>query len=93
MSQAIEVTKKAVESGYWPLYRFNPELALKGKEPLKIDYKKADFDTLPDFFNFQSRFSSLENVLDSQEEATHLLEKSADEAIEKAQTYKHLSGK
>ncbi|WP_326716687.1 pyruvate:ferredoxin (flavodoxin) oxidoreductase [Vagococcus jeotgali] len=93
MSEAIEVTKKAVESGYWPLYRFNPELALKGKEPLKIDYKKADFDTLPDFFNFQSRFSSLENVLDSQEEATHLLEKSADEAIEKAQTYKHLSGK
>ena len=92
MSQAVEVTKEAVESGYWPLYRFDPRLSEKGKEPLRMDYKKADFEKLPDFFKHQTRFSSLENVLDS-EEVSRLLEKSADEAIEKAQTYKELSGK
>ena len=92
MSKAIDSTKAAVESGYWPLYRFNPELALKGKEPLKIDYKKSDFDKLPDFFNQQTRFSALDQVLD-EEAMDSLLEKSADIIIEKAQAYKELSGK
>ena len=92
MSQAVQVTKEAVESGYWPLYRYDPRLIEKNKEPLRIDYKKSDFDRLPDFFEQQTRFSALENVIES-EEAHHLLEKSADEVIEKAQTYKELSGK
>ncbi len=92
MSQAVEVTKEAVESGYWPLYRFDPRLSEKGKEPLRIDYKKSDFEKLPDFFKHQTRFSALENVLEA-EEVTSLLSKSADEVIEKAQTYKELSGK
>ncbi|MCI0130281.1 pyruvate:ferredoxin (flavodoxin) oxidoreductase [Vagococcus sp. CY53-2] len=93
MSHAVEVTKRAVESGYWPLYRYNPELVDKGKEPLKIDYKKANFDNLTEFFNYQTRFSALENVLEDEAEVATLLEKSADDAIEKAQTYKKLSGK
>lgn len=92
MSQAVQVTKEAVESGYWPLYRFDPRLTEKGKEPLRMDYKKSDFDKLPEFFKNQTRFSALENVLE-EEEASSLLEKSADEIIEKAQTYKELSGK
>jgi pyruvate-ferredoxin/flavodoxin oxidoreductase len=92
MSQAVQVTKEAVESGYWPLYRFDPRLTEKGKEPLRMDYKKSDFDKLPEFFKNQTRFSALENVL-AEEEASSLLEKSADEIIEKAQTYKELSGK
>ena len=29
----------AVESGHWPLYRFNPNLAAEGKNPLKLDSK------------------------------------------------------
>jgi pyruvate-ferredoxin/flavodoxin oxidoreductase len=57
-----------------------------------MDYKKSDFDKLPEFFKNQTRFSALENVL-AEEEASSLLEKSADEIIEKAQTYKELSGK
>ncbi|MGX7024374.1 pyruvate:ferredoxin (flavodoxin) oxidoreductase [Vagococcus hydrophili] len=92
MSQAVEVTKEAVESGYWPLYRFDPRLVEKGKEPLRMDYKKSDFEKLPDFFKHQTRFSALQNVIEV-EEATSLLGKSADEIIEKAQTYKELSGK
>lgn len=93
MSQAVQITKEAVESGYWPLYRFDPRLAEKGKESMRVDYKKSDFERLPDFFKQQTRFSALENVLNSSEEVSSLLEKSADEAIEKAQTYKELSGK
>ncbi|NLE00012.1 MAG: pyruvate:ferredoxin (flavodoxin) oxidoreductase, partial [Fibrobacter sp.] len=31
--------KRAVESGHWPLYRYNPDLALKGQNPLLLDSK------------------------------------------------------
>ncbi|MEG0284528.1 MAG: pyruvate:ferredoxin (flavodoxin) oxidoreductase [Vagococcus sp.] len=92
MSQAVQVTKEAVESGYWPLYRYDPRLIEKNKEPLRMDYKKSDFDRLPEFFKNQTRFSALENIMEA-EQASGLLEKSADEAIEKAQMYKQLSGK
>ncbi|NIA17400.1 MAG: pyruvate:ferredoxin (flavodoxin) oxidoreductase, partial [Planctomycetes bacterium] len=36
---------QAVASGYWPLYRFNPELKSQGKNPLQLDSKAptADF--------------------------------------------------
>ncbi|MDO8743706.1 MAG: pyruvate:ferredoxin (flavodoxin) oxidoreductase [Candidatus Brocadiaceae bacterium] len=39
MSKGIEEQKKAVACGYWPLYRYNPELEAQGKAPLIIDSK------------------------------------------------------
>ncbi|MGR3292717.1 MAG: pyruvate:ferredoxin (flavodoxin) oxidoreductase, partial [Candidatus Scalindua sp.] len=40
MSKGIEAMKKAVTSGYWPLYRYNPELEKQGKNPLVINSKE-----------------------------------------------------
>ena len=34
MSKGLEQQKLAVQSGYWPLYRYNPELHAEGKNPL-----------------------------------------------------------
>jgi len=39
MTTALGQQKKAVESGHWPLYRFNPDLIEQGKNPLTIDSK------------------------------------------------------
>ena len=39
MSTGIEQQKNAVASGYWPLYRYNPQLEAEGKNPLVIDSK------------------------------------------------------
>ncbi|MFQ5685186.1 MAG: pyruvate:ferredoxin (flavodoxin) oxidoreductase [Candidatus Scalindua sp.] len=39
MSKGIEAMKKAVTSGYWPLYRYNPDLEAQGKNPLTINSK------------------------------------------------------
>ena len=39
MSKGIEQQKNAVASGYWPLYRYNPQLEAQGKNPLVIDSK------------------------------------------------------
>ena len=37
MTKALENQKAAVDSGYWQLFRYNPELKLEGKNPFKLD--------------------------------------------------------
>ncbi len=44
MTTGLVEQKRAVESGHWPLYRYNPELATEGKNPLLLDSKDP---TLP----------------------------------------------
>jgi pyruvate-ferredoxin/flavodoxin oxidoreductase len=39
MRKGLDQQRLAVQSGYWPLYRFNPALAEQGKNPLLIDSK------------------------------------------------------
>jgi len=39
MTSGVDENKKAVASGYWPLYRYNPALAADGKNPLQLDSK------------------------------------------------------
>jgi pyruvate-ferredoxin/flavodoxin oxidoreductase len=50
--------KKAVDSGHWPLYRFNPELEIAGKNPLILDSKDP---TLPlaDYVYGENRYQIL----------------------------------
>ena len=42
--QGLEQQKLAVQSGYWPLFRYNPALVEEGKNPLQLDSKPP---TLP----------------------------------------------
>jgi len=37
MVHGMDQQKAAVQSGYWPLFRYNPELAAEGKNPLQLD--------------------------------------------------------
>jgi pyruvate-ferredoxin/flavodoxin oxidoreductase len=39
MTTGLRNQKEAVISGHFPLYRYNPELSLEGKNPLKLDSK------------------------------------------------------
>jgi pyruvate-ferredoxin/flavodoxin oxidoreductase len=41
MAKGLEQQKLAVQSGYWPLYRYNPALVAQGQNPLLIDSKEA----------------------------------------------------
>lgn len=61
MSQTIQESKEAVESGYWQLYRYDPRLAAKGKDPMRIDYKKSDLAKCQISLKKQTRFSALRN--------------------------------
>jgi pyruvate-ferredoxin/flavodoxin oxidoreductase len=40
MKYGLSQQKLAVETGYWPLFRFNPSLAQKGENPFQLDSKK-----------------------------------------------------
>jgi pyruvate-ferredoxin/flavodoxin oxidoreductase len=39
LSKGLEQQKLAVQSGIWPLYRYNPDLAKRGENPLSLDSK------------------------------------------------------
>ena len=58
MGKSMEEGKLAVESGYWPLYRFNPELAAEGKPALIIDSKAPD-GTIQSFLDGENRYAQL----------------------------------
>ncbi|WP_027184542.1 pyruvate:ferredoxin (flavodoxin) oxidoreductase [Desulfovibrio inopinatus] len=54
-------TKLAVESGYWPLFRYNPLLALEGKNPFTLD-SKAPNGSLQEFLAGENRYGLLEKI-------------------------------
>ncbi len=83
MSKTQEEMKKAVDSGYWDLFRYNPkndELIIDSNDPT-ISYEE--------FIMGESRFSSLAKV--NPEKAKELFEKSKKEAIDRMNLLKKLS--
>ena len=58
MNKAQDEMKHAVNSGYWNLIRFNPDLAKEGKNPLIIDSKPAT-ESYRDFIMGEVRYNSL----------------------------------
>jgi pyruvate-ferredoxin/flavodoxin oxidoreductase len=59
MGKSQEEEKLAVDSGYWPLYRYNPLLEQKGKNPFILESKDPD-GTIQKFLSGETRFASLE---------------------------------
>jgi pyruvate-ferredoxin/flavodoxin oxidoreductase len=51
--------KFAVESGYWHLYRYNPQLEAEGKNPFTLDSKEPDWTKFQSFINSEVRYTSL----------------------------------
>jgi pyruvate-ferredoxin/flavodoxin oxidoreductase len=58
MSLGLEEQKKAVNSGHWPLFRFNPNLIPEGKNPLQLD-SKAPSIAFEEYAGGENRFRSL----------------------------------
>ncbi|MDL2269116.1 pyruvate:ferredoxin (flavodoxin) oxidoreductase [Desulfosarcina sp. OttesenSCG-928-A07] len=61
MGKSQEETDLAVKSGYWPLYRYNPELADEGKNPFILDSKAPD-GSLQTFIAGEVRYASLQKL-------------------------------
>ena len=61
MSCTQDEMKKAVECGYWHLYRYDPRRIAEGKNPFQLDSPAPDTDKLMDFLMGENRFASLKN--------------------------------
>jgi pyruvate-ferredoxin/flavodoxin oxidoreductase len=80
--------KLAVESGYWPLYRYNPELVKEGKNPFIFESKTPD-GTLQEFLGGETRFAALEKSFP--EESKRLRAKIEVEVEDKYAMYKMMA--
>ncbi len=65
-SQAEEA--KAVECGYWHLWRYNPELAEQGKNPFSLDSKEPDWSKFHDFLLGEVRYLSVKKAYPNEAE-------------------------
>ena len=57
----MEQQQKAVKSGLWPIFRFNPMLAIEGKNPMILDYKEPSID-VKEFMYGETRFNMVEKM-------------------------------
>jgi len=79
--------KKAVEAGYWGMYRYNPTLLEQGKNPFSLDSKEPTA-SFREFLMGEVRYSSLQKQFPEQADA--LFDKTEKDAKERLQTYKRL---
>ena len=61
MSCSQNEMKKAVECGYWQLYRYDPRRIAEGKNPFQLDSPEPDTSKLMDYLMGENRFASLKN--------------------------------
>ncbi len=88
MSSAMEESKKAVEAGYWYLYRYDPRLKDAGKNPFQLDSKAPSMD-YREFLMGEVRYASLLRTFP--EEGEELLKKAEVGAKEKYASYKAMA--
>lgn len=89
MGKTQEESKRAVEAGYWHLYRYNPALEEEGKNPFQLDSKEPNWDKFTDFLKGEVRYTSLYKAFPAEAETL------TKEAIKNAQwrynSYKRLA--
>ncbi len=90
MRQGLDQQKKAVQSGYWPLYRYNPDLAHRGQNPMVLD-SKAPSLPLADYMYNETRFRLLTQTKPA--EAERLLALAQSDVAERWKTYERLAAK
>ena len=88
MTKSQEEEKKAVECGYWQLYRYNPELAEQGKNPFTLDSKEPTGD-YKSFLLGETRYSSLMKA--RPEIAEELFKKTEEDSKTRIANYKRLA--
>ncbi|MGD9901176.1 MAG: pyruvate:ferredoxin (flavodoxin) oxidoreductase [Spirochaetales bacterium] len=89
MSNAQKHMKNAVDSGYWNLYRYNPNLELEGQNPFTFDSKRSTSENYKEFLKTENRYNQL--LQKDPKSAEELFNKAQKEANEKIEEYKTLA--
>ena len=89
MSTAQQQMKKAVQCGYWHLYRFDPRRKEAGENPFILDSKEPDLSLFRDFIMGEVRYNSL--LKQNPEHAEALFEKTEQDARDRLESYLQLA--
>ncbi len=81
--------KLATECGYFPTFRFNPDLALEGKNPFTMDSKEPDWSKYNDFLMNEGRYNQLAKI--NPEKAQELLETNLADAKKRYAKYEAMA--
>jgi pyruvate-ferredoxin/flavodoxin oxidoreductase len=81
-----EQQKLAVQSAYWPLFRYNPRLGLEGKNPFQLDSRPPALPLEKYIYN-ETRYTML--VKSNPEAAKKLLEEAQHDVAERWKLYEH----
>ena len=88
MGMAQAEIRKAVDCGYWPLYRYNPSNVEAGKNPMTIDSKEPT-GNYQEFLQGEVRYTSLARQFP--DAAKVLFEQQEEDAKERLESYKRLA--
>jgi pyruvate-ferredoxin/flavodoxin oxidoreductase len=88
MTTATDLHDDAVETGFWPLYRYNPTLGEEGRNPLQLD-SKAPTESIEEFMYKQNRFRSLRQA--NPDRAGKLLEAIRQDVISRWKFYEQMA--
>ena len=88
MAYGIEQQKAAVQSGYWPLLRYHPDLKKQGRNPLQLD-SRAPSIPLEEYIYNETRYTMLAHS--DPEEARQLLELAREDVKQRWQAYQELA--
>jgi pyruvate-ferredoxin/flavodoxin oxidoreductase len=86
--KGLEQQRLAVESGFWPLYRYNPALKAEGKNPLQLDSKPPKIP-LKDYVYNETRYRML--AQSKPEVAERLLAQAQQAVNERWRKYEYLA--
>jgi pyruvate-ferredoxin/flavodoxin oxidoreductase len=89
MANGAAQQKLAVDSGVWPLYRFDPRRVEKGEPPMALDYGPPRA-RVADYMRNESRFRMVERA--DPERFKHFLKASTEAAERRYAVYKQLAG-
>lgn len=88
LRMGMDHQKLAVQSGAWPLYRYNPQLIKEGKNPFQLD-SKAPTIPVEEYRKTELRFKALEKM--DPEEATRLMKINQEDVNRRWKHYEHLA--
>ena len=75
-----------MESGYWPIFRYNPEKVVSGKNPFKLDSKEPNWEKYKEFLLNEQRYSQLLDI--NPKKAEGLYEANLEDAKRRYRMYK-----
>jgi pyruvate-ferredoxin/flavodoxin oxidoreductase len=90
MSKGMRNQKAAVESGQWPLYRYNPERTEQGENPLTLDSRPPKI-ALKDYLQMETRFKMLE--LSQPEVAKELFAQAQEDVYARWAMYEYMASR